>query len=236
MKIQVYKDKSLLAEHFSAYLERFIAERRVVHLALSGGSTPKIIFETLSIPGKYKIDWNKVHLYWGDERCVPPTDDESNYKMTREYLLYGIDIPEANIHRILGEAKPELEAIRYSNVINEQLPKTAGVPVFDLILLGMGEDGHTASIFPHEIALWDAEDFCEVANHPVSGQQRITFTGKIINNAKVVAFLVTGVGKKDKVAEIINHKGNFSSYPASLVAPVSGSLLWFLDEAAASGL
>src|SRR5690606_20512735 len=123
--------------------------------------------------------WTRVHLYWGDERCVPPNDNESNYKMTVDHLLSKIDVPEENVHRIYGENIPKEEAIRYSEVLKSRLPQFEGVPQFDLIILGMGDDGHTASIFPYNIHLWDSGNVCEVAVHPDSGQKRITITGKI---------------------------------------------------------
>jgi 6-phosphogluconolactonase len=164
---------------------------------------------------------------------LPPEDDDSNYKMTVTHLISKIDIPRENIHRIKGENDPEYEAKRYAELLEERLPKVADIPQFDLIILGMGDDGHTASIFPHEIELWYSPKFCEVAVHPESGQKRVSITGNIINNADTVVFLVTGNSKADKFNEIKNRTGNYSNYPASLVQPKSGRLLWFLDEAAA---
>jgi 6-phosphogluconolactonase len=236
MDIRIYDSKGLVARHFSDYLEQFIANRNEVHIALSGGSTPQIVFEELASHKREAIDWSKVHFYWGDERCVPPTDDQSNYKMTQTYLLSQITIPANNIHRIKGEDIPKEEAERYGELLREKLPNTTGVPSFDLVILGMGEDGHTASIFPHEIGLWESDKLCEVATHPESGQKRITITGKVIDHSKEVVFLVTGIGKKEKVAEIIKHEGDFKEYPASLVAPENDNLIWFLDKEAASGL
>ncbi len=236
MDIRIYDSKSLVAQHFSNYVEEFIADKEEVHIALSGGSTPQIVFEELASNKKDAIDWTKVHFYWGDERCVPPTDAQSNYKMTQTYLLSQIAIPAGNVHRIKGEDIPQVEADRYADLLREKLPNSAGVPSFDLVILGMGEDGHTASIFPHEIGLWKSDKLCEVATHPESGQKRITISGKVINHSKEVAFLVTGAGKKEKVAEIMNQRGGFKGYPATLVAPESGNLVWFLDKEAASGL
>ncbi|NNE03249.1 MAG: 6-phosphogluconolactonase [Eudoraea sp.] len=236
MDIHIYDSKGLVARHFSDYLEEFIAGKNEVHIALSGGSTPQIVFEELASHKKETIDWSNVHFYWGDERCVPPTDDQSNYKMTLTYLLSQITIPATNIHRIKGEDIPTEEAVRYEELLREKLPYSGGIPSFDLVILGMGEDGHTASIFPHEIGLWESEKLCEVAVHPESGQKRITITGKVINHSKEVAFLVTGIGKKEKVAEIMKQQGDFKKYPASLVAPENGNLIWFLDKEAASGL
>ena len=233
MKINVDPSKAEVAKRFSGYLEAGIKKNSSYHIALSGGSTPKVIFDYMAENAK-ATDWSKVHLDWGDERCVPPTDPESNYKMTVDHLLSKISIPEENIHRIFGEAAPELEAVRYGKVLGAKLPNVGGVPQFDLVILGMGDDGHTASIFPHQIGLWDSEANCEVAIHPESGQRRITITGKIINNAKAVAFLVTGKSKAEKVKSIIDKEDGHEIYPASLVAPVSDNLIWFLDEEAAT--
>lgn len=236
MKLKIAKTKQEVALDFSRYLAILIAAREEVHIALSGGSTPKIVFDELAANFQEDINWKGVHLYWGDERCVDPTDHESNYKMTVEHLISKIEIPKENIHRIKGENEPEYEAKRYSELLNENLPKSDGVPSFDLVILGMGDDGHTASIFPHEIDLWHSERYCEVAIHPDSGQKRVSIVGVIINNAQIVTFLVTGANKVDKVDEIINKKGDFEKYPASLVAPKSGDLIWFLDAPAAGNI
>ena len=236
MTIQSYKTKEEVAVNFSKYLVAFIASKEKVHIALSGGSTPKIVFDVLASNFQEDVNWETVHLYWGDERCVPPDDDDSNYKMTVEHLLSKIDIPELNIHRIKGENGPEYEAEHYNNFLDAVLPKVNGIPTFDLVILGIGDDGHTASIFPHQIELWESKKYCEVAEHPESGQKRITITGQIINNAEIVAFLVTGDNKTEKVSEIIHGKEIAENYPARLVNPINGEIVWFLDEAAAAGI
>lgn len=235
MKLEIYPTKQEVAIQFSRYLAIVIAANKEVHIALSGGSTPKIVFDELAANFQSDIDWSGVHLYWGDERCVPPDDVESNYKMTIDYLVSKIDIPSKNVHRMRGENAPEYEAKRYAELLLKNLPKKNGIPYFDLVILGMGDDGHTASIFPNSIDLWYSEKLCEVAVHPDSGQQRITLTGKVINNAETVVFLVTGNTKAQKVDQIINKKEDYKMFPAALVAPTSGNLVWFLD-AAASGL
>ncbi len=237
MTTKIYTSKSDLAGALCKWLADIIeADVAELHIALSGGSTPKLIFEVLAAEYKDKIDWSRVHFYWGDERCVPPTDMDSNFGMTAELLLSKIRIPSDNIHRIKGENVPDEEAINYSKLLEEQLPKQDNIPGFDLVILGMGDDGHTASIFPHQISMWHSENNCEVATHPETGQNRITLTGKIINNAKKVAFLVTGTNKADKVREIFKSEGDFETYPAALVAPVTGDLYWFLDDEAAKEL
>lgn len=232
MELKIYNSKATVAESFSEYLKILIKSNETTHIALSGGSTPKVVFEYLSENFKNEIDWSTVHFYWGDERCVPPSHEESNYKMTVDYLLSNINIPAANIHRVKGEDIPENEAVRYSEVLEQELPIVNEIPQFDLVILGMGDDGHTASIFPHEIHLWDSNKSCEVAIHPDSGQRRITITGKVINNAKEVAFLVTGDSKAEKIKEILNNEATAALYPASLVVPTSGKLFWFMDTAA----
>ncbi len=234
MEVKVYKDKQEVARQFSAYFAERVKDKAVFHVALSGGSTPKLIFDVLASEYGDTIDWSKIHLYWGDERCVPPTDDQSNYKMTEEHLLSKITVPKGNIHRVLGEKDPKGEALRYANLLEINLDRVDGIPQFDLVLLGMGDDGHTASIFPDNIGLWNAEDHCVVAAHPDSGQQRVSINGKVINRAQEVIFLVTGATKAEKVDEIHNQKSNYKKYPAALVRPLSGNLTWFMDEAAAN--
>lgn len=236
MQLKIAKTKQQTAIDFADWMVELIHSSEHLHIALSGGSTPKIVFDELASRPLSKTDWQKVHLYWGDERCVPADDSESNYKMTVEHLLSKIDIPEKNIHRVKGENDPQKEAKRYSAVIKDKLPLVEGLPQFDLVILGMGDDGHTASIFPHEIKLWNAGQLCEVAEHPESGQKRITITGKVINHAATVAFLVTGESKAEKVGEIIAERGGYAAYPAYLVKPSSGNLVWFLDRAAAADI
>jgi 6-phosphogluconolactonase len=236
MELKIFKDKQEVAQNFTEFLTGLIASTEEdIHIALSGGSTPKIVFKELA-GNTMGIDWSQVHFYWGYERCVPPTDAESNYGMTAELLLSKIEIPGENIHRIQGENDPEQEARRYGELLVKELQTYNGVPQFDLVILGMGDDGHTASIFPYQMHLWESAKNCEVAKHPGSGQKRITITGSVINTASVVAFLVTGAGKAPKVREIIQKEGDYKAYPASLVEPESGELYWFLDKDAAKEL
>ena len=236
MEIKLYQDKEAVAQEFSAYFADRITDKEKFQVALSGGSTPKLIFDVLAREYGDKIDWSKIHFYWGDERCVPATDEQSNYKMTVDHLFSKIEVPKDNIHRILGENDPKREAMRYANLLEINLDRVEGVPQFDMVILGMGDDGHTASIFPHEIELWDAQDHCVVAVHPESGQKRVSINGAVINQATEVVFLVTGGAKAEKVKEIHQKESGYLRYPASLVQPKSGNLIWFLDSAAASEL
>jgi len=236
MEVKVYQNKVKVAEEFSKYFIEKSTTGQPFHVALSGGSTPKIVFDVLADEFSNDVDWSAIHLYWGDERCVAPDDEESNYRMTVEHLISKVNIPEENIHRIKGEDDPKSEAKRYGNLLDEQLPHELGLPQFDMVILGMGDDGHTASIFPHELKLWVSPDNCEVAIHPESGQRRVSITGRIINNAKTVAFLVTGESKAEKVKIIVGREEGYLEYPASHVAPKTKDLVWFLDAAAAEQL
>ncbi|MBV6644026.1 MAG: 6-phosphogluconolactonase [Cyclobacteriaceae bacterium] len=229
------KNPQAVACDFSTFFTQLAENNASFTVALSGGSTPKILFDLLAAEFSEAIDWNNIHFYWGDERCVPPKHEESNYKMTEEHLFSKVSVPVGNIHRVLGENDPVDEAGRYGKLIRENLPSANSLPQFDLIILGMGSDGHTASIFPHEMSLLHSNKVCEVATHPDSGQKRVTLTGPVINNARNIAFLVTGESKKPKTTEIFGHKANYKTYPAAHIRPTRGDLHWFLDESATPG-
>ncbi len=204
------------------------------HVALSGGNTPKGLFKKLSEKYADSIPWSRIHFWWGDERCVSPNDEQSNYKMTNDYLFSKISIPEENIHRIKGEENPKKEAKRYADEIDGQLNHRGENPVFDLLILGIGDDGHTASIFPDEIELFENEKICAVTQHPITRQNRITITGRVLNNATRIFFLVTGENKSTRISEIMNDSEAAKLLPAYYISPKNGELIWFLDEAAAS--
>lgn len=232
MHLHVAQDPRQVAHRFADFLLELSQKADRLSIALSGGSTPQLLFDILAAEYKTKIDWNKIHFYWGDERCVAPDHADSNYGMTKRHLFDHVEVPQGNIHRILGENAPKTEAVRHSREIADNLPQVNSLPQFDLVMLGLGTDGHTASIFPHQMELLDANDICVEATHPDSGQKRISLSGPVINNARFVAFLVTGESKRRKVDEIINKKGDWKTYPASYISPTSGELHWFLDEAA----
>jgi 6-phosphogluconolactonase len=232
--VRIFKDKSELANSFCEELLKLNLKNDMLYLALSGGSTPKIIFQTLAEKYQTKIDWNKIQLFWGDERCARPQSDESNFGMTKKYLLDFIDIPQKNIHPVDGNNVPEKEAVRYSDEIKNIVPLKNGFPNFDMVILGIGEDGHIASIFPNQMNLLNLEKICEVALHPESGQKRITLTGKVINNAERVIFLITGDRKANIVKELFKEdESKMKKYPAANIKPANGELNFFLDENAA---
>ena len=205
-------------------------------IALSGGSTPRKVYSYLAALQDKPVDWQKVRLFWGDERCVDPESPESNYRMVKESLLDHIDIPDSNIFRIKGEKDPSFEAARYAEAVKSLLPHENDIPRFDLLMLGLGEDGHTVSIFPDNILMFHSDKLFEATENPYSRQQRITATGKVINQAAMVVFIVAGRSKAGITASVIEKSGDWEKYPASLVQPVNGELLWLLDEEAASGL
>jgi 6-phosphogluconolactonase len=237
--LKIFADKEKLADSLarecSELVMRLLTEKQQVDIALSGGSTPSLFFRAM-VRLNPQIDWNKVRFFWVDERCVPPNHPESNFGTAYREFLEPLRIPENNYFRIRGEDDPGQEAKRYGELILDQVAPELTFPVFDLVFLGMGADGHTASIFPHQASLWNEEQLCTVGTHPDSGQQRVTFTGHLINAAAWVAFLVTGQEKAGLVKEVVTRTGSFAGYPASLVDPHHGELEWYLDEAAASAL
>ncbi len=204
------------------------------NIALSGGNTPKKLFAILGEKYKEEIPWERIHFWWGDERCVPPENDNSNFKLTNDYLFSQIEIPSENIHRIKGENIPKQEVIRYTREIENNLNYRGENPVFDLVILGLGEDGHTASIFPNQMELFEGEKICAASKHPITGQNRITLTGRVLNNSSRVFFLVTGENKSQRISEIMNDDEAAKLLPAYYISPKNGELIWFLDEAAAS--
>lgn len=212
-----------------------------VAVALSGGSTPIEMFGLLTRePFRSEMPWQQLHLFWSDERCVPPDSPDSNYYAANEALLSRVDIPEENVHRLRGEIEPDEAAREYERQIRAAVE--GDPPRFDLILLGMGGDGHTASLFPHSDGL-SVTDRLVVHNHvpdehrgsaPVA--DRLTFTSTLINAAERVTFLVTGSGKADVLKAVLEGERDTEQYPSQLVLPADGKLLWLLDEAAASRL
>lgn len=230
-QIRIFDDNAAIARFLGEKLAKLSHEKNGVYLALSGGNTPKAIFELWRREFADKIKWEHIYLFWGDERCVAPDDPESNFGMTDKALISHIPISENHVFRIQGELPPDQAAEAYQQVIDNQIPRQDGLPVFDIIFLGLGDDGHTVSIFPNQAELWESPNICEVATHPISGQKRITITGSIINKATEAIFLITGSSKRQVVHDILNGKGNYLSYPAARVT--NNNTLWLLDKAAA---
>lgn len=239
--IRVYDDQNSLMQAAAAYATECynaaISDHGYFAVALSGGSTPRALFELLAVPENAQhIGWSKVHVFWGDERTVPPDHPDSNYRMAKEALLDFVALPASNVHRISGELEPVRAAAEYEQTLRSFFAKRAGKTRFDLILLGMGDDGHTASLFPDTEALNETERLV-VANHvPKLDTWRITLTAPVINDAAHVAFLVAGAGKAAVLKRVLQGPRQPHKLPSQLIQPVDGELVWLLDKAAASEL
>jgi 6-phosphogluconolactonase len=214
-KIHIFENPHKLAEAVANLLMQNVNQKDGdFHLAISGGNTANLVFQILANDFKDKIIWNQLKLFWVDERCVPASNKESNFGNARELLIKNVPIPKTNIFNIQGENEPNAEAQRYQSVLVENLPSKNGLPAFDLILLGMGEDGHTASIFPNNLELLQTSDLVATSRHPQTGQIRVTITGNVIFSANVTIFLVTGKSKSKIVESIVKEKDDFLKYPA----------------------
>ena len=199
--------------------------------ALSGGSTPRQLYSLLAAaPWREAMPWPQVHLFWADERCVPPDHRDSNYGMAHDTFLAQVPLPDGNVHRIRAEAGPDRAAEAYE----EELEAFFGpaLPSFDLVLLGSGEDGHTASLFPGSMHVRERKRLALAVSLARPGPDRVTLTLPVLNNARQVLFLVAGKKKAGVVHEIVED-GNPKRYPAGLVEPVQGCLTWMLDRQAA---
>jgi 6-phosphogluconolactonase len=228
------------ARLFASKVEQAVAMRGVARMAISGGSTPKRTFQLLADPaGAFAatVPWDKLQLYWVDERCVGPDDPESNYGVARELLLSKVPIPDGNVFRMEGELDPDEAASRYESTLRNTMKlEGAESPAFDLVTLGMGPDGHTASLFPETAAL-DEMGRLVVANHvPQKETYRITLTWPVINHASEVVFEVEGAGKAEILAEVLTGPRDPERLPSQLIRPANGKLLFLLDEAAAAKL
>jgi 6-phosphogluconolactonase len=224
------------ADEFEVRARAAINEHGRFAVALSGGSTPRAMFEVLASPEYAEdIEWSRVFVFWADERCVPPDDERSNYGMALKALLAPIALPESNIFRMRGDLDPHDGALDYS----ERLAGFFGSNIaFDLIYLGLGPDGHTASLFPHSSALDVADQPCTPVNVPGNdvAQWRLTLTYPVLNAARCAMFLVEGKEKTDILARVLEGPRDPAALPAQGVVPVHGTLAWLIDRAAASGL
>jgi 6-phosphogluconolactonase len=236
VSIQVFRDAQELAhgaaEHFYTCATSAIAKTGRFTVALTGGSTPREIYQLMARP-EYasRIDWSGVHVFWGDERCVGPDDPESNYGMARDALLAHVPIPDANVHRMRGEEEPPQAAAEYEQILRNEVGER-----FDLVLLGMGSNTHIASLFPHSAGLHEQKRWVIAPYVEEVSMWRITVTPPVINRAARVTFLVAGSEKAEAVKRVLEGSHDPDAVPAQIVAPQNGELLWLLDQAAASRL
>jgi 6-phosphogluconolactonase len=221
-------------EHIAALLNEASARETAATLAISGGSTPKLMFECLAA---LQLDWRNIHLFWVDERAVPPTDSQSNYRMAEEVLIRPAQIPSSNVHRVPAEMPPREAAERYVEEIKRFFGlRDDGVPRFDVIQCGMGADSHTASLFPGEPLISDRTGVATALYVQKLGQWRITFLPATLQAAKNTVFLVTGADKAAAVRNVLQESYDPMRFPAQIVSHHGSNLVWFLDDAAAGGL
>jgi 6-phosphogluconolactonase len=239
--VEVFADGDALAraeaERIVAQAAAAIASRGRFSIALSGGSTPRALYTLLATPAfASRIDWSRVHVFWGDERCVPPDHPDSNFRMTREALLERVPIPPDNVHRIAGEETPEVAARAYEQTLRSFFGASGRKPqrTFDLVLLGRGDDGHTASLFPGTAAV-DEDRRWVVPNHG-RGMWRVTLTRFVLDAADSITFLVAGAAKADRLHEVLEEPARMPPLPAQLIHPTHGALTWMVDAAAARKL
>ena len=226
------------AKHFVEMAEQAVAQKGRVRFAISGGSTPKAAFRLLADPGqpwRARMPWDKLELYWVDERTVPPTDTDSNYRMTREALLDHVPLKPEQVHRMEGELEPEVAASRYESLLRNNFRlEGAECPRFDLVQLGMGDDGHTASIFPHTEAIHTLGRLVTANKVPQKDTWRLTLTWPVINQASSVFFLISGKDKAEVLKDVFIGPRDPERLPSQLIWPSSGILTLILDKDAAA--
>jgi len=234
-----------VANRLVDYNKECITQKERFTLALSGGNTPRSLYNLLAqSPARENIDWLNTYLFFGDERCVPPDHTDSNYRMVRESLLDKVSIPFANVFRMEGEnPDPEKAAATYAAQLQEFFelesgdgPSPENFPSFDLVLLGMGPDGHTASLFPGTAALQERGRPVTANFVPKFDSYRITLTAPTINRAAQVWFMVTGADKAENLQRVLEGEFQPQSLPSQLIKPQGGKLVWFVDKAAAARL
>ena len=219
-----------LAQTFVDTGSQAIRERGSFSVALAGGSTPKAAYALLAQPPfSNAVDWNKVEIFFGDERCVPPEDEQSNFRTANLGFLHAVGVPAEHIHRMRGEVDPAAAAAAYRDELTTSLGPQ---PCLDLVMLGMGPDGHTASLFPGTDPLTDAEALVRAVYAPSQSQWRITLTPAVINAARNVIFAVEGAGKAATLKAVREGSYQPATYPSQIVAPLHGTLTWLVDRAA----
>jgi len=224
-----YEAAERLAMDLIRFVENLLVFRDNLYIALSGGNSYTLMFEIIAKEFSTSMNWEKLHFFWVDERCVPFTNEESNYGNAYRILFSKVPIPPQNLHFIHGSDDPVNEVVRYTGEVLTVVPCTNNYPCFDLILLGMGIDGHTASIFPGQSGLFDTTSICTQSQHPETHQKRITLSGKSINNALAVAFLVFGKDKANMLKLIFTDDPDIDPFPAKKICLKNGCPAWYID-------
>lgn len=223
MEIKTIKNIQLVGDYLFKTFSDTLAEKETISLALSGGNTPKELFEYWAANYAQSPVWHAINYYWVDERCVAPNDAESNYGVANSMFFSKLSISQNNIFRMRGEINATEEAANYKSILHKNIELVNGYPSFDIIILGIGEDGHTASIFPGQEELFTRNESVVASINPYSKQERISLSGKTINAGKHVLFVALGESKRDILNEIILPT-NTKKYPAQHVAPTHGIL------------
>jgi 6-phosphogluconolactonase len=226
------------AEEIAHFAGEAICTHGEFTLCLTGGMTPASTYELLATRFHLSVDWKGVQFFWGDERCVPPESPASNFGMANHTMLARLSLQQEQIHRIRGEAEPGLAASEYERALRAffRLEQPQSFPSFNLLLLGLGDNAHVASLFPHHPALYEKTRLTVAVDVEVEPSRRVSLTMPVINNAERVLFLVSGEKKAAAVRNVLQGPQDPAQFPAQLVKPGSGEIVWLMDKAAASGL
>lgn len=239
MQLHIQKDATAvsqeLAEWITHTIETTLQTQDRFTWVVTGGNSPKLLYELLSAaPYKERINWEKMHIFWGDERAVPYADSRNNARMTFEQLLDRVPVVKAQVHVMKTDITPEAAAADYEQLLHQYFPEDG--TSFDLVLNGMGDDGHTLSLFPHTAVIHETKAWVTSFYLAPQEMYRITLTAPIVNRAHKVAFLTFGSNKAHALQEVLKGERNVDQYPSQIIQPASGELHWFVDEAAAAGL
>ena len=239
MQLHIYKNTEAvideLAKWITDYTNYTLQKKDRFTIALSGGETPKSLYKALSAePYRNQIDWNKTHIFWGDERVVPFSDGKNNAKTAYDTLLNKVDLPAANIHIMRTDLPPDIAAKEYEKILHDYFDETGNS--FDLVLLGMGKDAHTLSLFPGSVILHEDHNWVNDVFAEDQKMYRITLMPSIVNKASAVIFLVTGIEKSNALRNVLEGPFEPFKYPAQLIQPANNELYWFLDNDSSSGL
>ena len=239
MELHIFDDKEIMSEQLASWIAHLVQDtlknQDYFTLVLSGGGTPKLLFEKLA-SGEYKnkIDWKRVHIFWGDERAVPFDDDRNNAKMAYDILINHIDVPSGQVHIMRTDIEPKLAAEEYETILHQYFDKTSNS--FDLVLLGMGDDGHTLSLFPGSPIIEEHEHWVNSVYNQQQKMYRITLMPVVVNKASNIVFMVDGAKKANILQRVIEGPYIPLKLPAQIVKPSNGELSWFLDKAVAKEL
>jgi 6-phosphogluconolactonase len=239
MRLHIYKNTDEVIEELANwikdYITRTLQKQDRFTIALSGGETPKSLYKTLSTePYGNEIEWNKIHIFWGDERVVPFSDDSNNARMAYDSLLNKVDVPATNVHVMKTDLPPDASAKEYEKILHQYFNERENS--FDLVLLGMGKDGHTLSLFPHSAILNEQHNWVNSVFAEDQKMFRITLMPAVVNKASSIIFLVTGNEKSQALQKVLEGPFEPFDYPSQLIKPLSTELRWFVDNNAASAL